>query len=592
MRFSQIATGFAYWVLTILVATVYEFAVRVIVIHKSWTLSTTIEHFVPNLLAVIVVAVVSGLAYGILLLVFRRRTTWLMPSAAAALAAFAAIPAAYYAHTFAGAKPEWILWLVSFGTGLILYLLIFLVLRKLIRPRQSRLTSSRVALFVILLPLLILAGTHVYRAARSPEASIGSIRHIVLISIDTLRYDYVSAYDARHVQTPTLDQIAHEGARFEVAISPVPQTGPSHISMFTGLSPLDHGIFLNGQQLPVRAKTIAHQLRDAGFRTAGFVSGFPLKDFNCNLQTGFNKYDDTMAFNDLFRDVFYGRLLGTLPFFRYGVYRQAHEVTEPALTWLEKNAAKPFFLFLHYYDPHYPYGIKPQRRRFKRPMFVPIPRSDVVNQKRLYAGEVRAVDLQIKRVVDFLKKEGIYDRTLLIVTADHGESLDEHDFFYSHERYIYEQMIRVPLIVRSPALVQPRTVFQKQVAMLDVYKTIASAAGVPPLPGDRGFDLIQLLKGDPARYDRMIPSFHFKYKVEGIRSDRWKLIHNGKAKKKKFELYDLLTDPGETSNRFASEQEIANSLMKHLSFVKAPEINGNDLTKEQIEVLRSLGYIQ
>jgi arylsulfatase A-like enzyme len=587
MSFYQISFAFFIWVSIFVLATFWEFVFRVIFLHPSWTLSNAISRLLPNLAAAAVAGLASGMIYALLLMLFRNRTRWMLPSAAVVLALFAAIPAGHGLFRVVSAQPGWIRWITAIVATLIVYGLVFVALRTLILRRRWKL----VPVFLILVPILLLIAVSLYRNRLQP-VSKGSVRHIVLISIDTLRHDYVSAYDPRNVRTPVLDQIASEGARFEVAIAPVPQTGPSHISMLTGLSPLDHGILENGQPLPREAKTIAHQLREAGYQTAGFVSGYPLKQFNCNLQMGFGVYDDFLAFNDRFRDVYYGELLGSLPFFQWGVYRQAQEVTDPALHWLQKNAASPFFLFLHYYDPHYPYGIKEQRRAFRRPMFVKIPKSDVVNQKRLYAQEVRSVDDQIQRVIDFLRRAGIYDQTLLIVTADHGESLGEHDFFYSHERYIYEQMIRVPLMIRNPVLVEPGTVFQKQVAMLDVYRTIASAAHIKPMPGDRGLNLIELIQNDSSQYERMIPSYHFGYDVEGIRSDRWKLIHNRKMKSKRFELYDLQTDPGEMINRFESEPEIAKLLMQHLPSNEALRKGSKHLTEEQMEVLRSLGYIQ
>ena len=600
MRFPPILSDIFFWVFIFVFGTIYEFAIVLYFSQKWWTSSTAWNAATENLLAVLLVGLALGILYAVITFGLRltkiasKPVNFFTSPAAIASATFIAIPIGFYVFDFFNSSSTLIRWITSIVAGLLFYVLVYILWRKFFLSRRHAL-DRRVWAVIICLPFLFIGVTPIIRnhAFDSKHVSNGKVRNVVLISIDTLRFDHVSSYDPVHVQTPVLDEISREGARFKVAISSIPQTGPSHISMLTGLSPLDHGIHLNGLRLPSSARTIASQLREAGFRTGAFVSGYPLKNFNCNLQTGFGVYNDVLAFNDRFRKVFYGRLLGKLPYFEYGVYRQAHEVTEPTLKWLKRNVDSPFFLFLHYYDPHYPYGIKPQRRRFKRPMWLKIPQKDLPRQKQLYAQEVQAVDVQIGRVVEFLKKSGMYDETLFLITADHGESLGEHGSFYSHERYVYEQMIRVPFILRYPALIHPGTVFDKQVAVLDTYKTISGATGVAPLPGNRGFDLIQLIRSGAANYSRTIPSYHFDYKVEGIRSDEWKLIHNGKSKSNQFELYHLIQDPGEKVNLFSTETVIANKLMRYMSSKNNfSDIDLEHLTAEQIEVLRSLGYLQ
>jgi arylsulfatase A-like enzyme len=601
MRFPPIISGIFLWVFIFVLGTMYEFAIVLYFFQKWWTPSTALNEAAQNVLAVLIVGLALGILYAAIASVLRltkvasKISNFFMSPATIASATFITIPVGFNIYGFFNSYSTLIRWIVSIVACLLCYVLVYVVWRKFFSNPLRRVIGRRSLAVIICCPILFIVVTPIIRnhGFDSKPSSNGKARNVVLISIDTLRFDHVSSYNPVHVQTPVLDEIAREGARFEVAISSIPQTGPSHISMLTGLSPLDHRIWLNGHRLPSSTRTIASQLREAGFQTGAFVSGFPLKNFNCNLQTGFGVYNDVLAFNDRFRKVFYGRLLGKLPYFEYGVYRQAHEVTEPTLEWLKVNADSPFFLFLHYYDPHYPYGIKPQRRRFERPMWIKIPRKALRRQKELYAKEVQAVDLQIGRVIEFLKKAGIYDQTLLLVTADHGESLGEHGAFYNHERYVYEQMIRVPMILRYPALIQAGTVFNKQVAVLDTYKTISGAAGVAPLPGNRGFDLIQLIRSGAPDYGRMIPSYHFDYKVEGIRSDEWKLIHNGKSKLDQFELYQLIQDPGETVNLVSRETEMVKKLIRFMSsknnFI---ETDLEKLTDEQIEVLRGLGYLQ
>ena len=270
----------------------------------------------------------------------------------------------------------------------------------------------------LLLVVIIAAGLWLLLRSISPGQGI---RHIILISIDTCRADYLSCYGYKSKTTPNIDALAAEGVLFENAISPVPQTLPAHSSMFTGTIPPYHGVHDNeGYRLDESNVTLAEILTDAGFTTGAAISAFPL-DSKFGIDQGFESY------NDYFETTLEGHPLEQ---------RRGGETTDVALDWLKKNKDKRFFFFLHYFDPHQAYDPpEPFASRFA---------SD------LYAGEIAYTDHCIGKVVDKLKELGIYDSTLIIITSDHGEMLGEHGEV-THTYFIYQSAIKVPLIFKLPA---------------------------------------------------------------------------------------------------------------------------------------------
>jgi arylsulfatase A-like enzyme len=387
--------------------------------------------------------------------------------------------------------------------------------------------------------------------------------------------------------------------------------------MLTGKIPFDHRVFRNGQKKLPAIPTITKHLRAAGYKTGGFISGAPLKSHLCGLDEGFQTYDDRLALVDFLSETFSAKLIRSALTYDLsdifpeslrgfvsklsarGVYRQAKEVTDPSLRWLEKNYHSPFFLFIHYYDPHYPYGRKAALRYRKRPLIITAKPQDIDQQKRLYGSEIESVDDQIRRVVHFLKQKRIYDQTLLIITSDHGESLGEHNYYYDHERYVYEQLVRVPLIIRYPVLIPSGCIVQSQVALLDLYGTLLTATGLEVSPDTDRPDLISAAKAPAANAKRMILSHHFYYGVDSLRSDNWKIIRTRTPTELKYELYDLSNDPGELNNlsqiRHVQFQNARSMLLKALhSAGEIRKFTAEDqkLSSEEREALQSLGYFR
>src|SRR5439155_16979899 len=233
--------------------------------------------------------------------------------------------------------------------------------------------------FSVVQPLHMLAAT----VAHAPKAR----PNVVLITIDTVRADHVGCYGAKNVQTPTLDSLARDGIVFERAISQVPLTWPSHTVILTGTYPFQNGVQdFTGQPLDPRFRSVAQAFKEHGYRTGAVVSGFVL-DRSWGLARGFDFYDDAFAPNQ-----FKNRDLGL-------VERRAGESVTRALSWLQKNPSRPFFFWLHLYDPHSPYDPpEPYRGQY---------------QKDLYDGEIAYADHELGRLISWLKHSQLYDHSLV-----------------------------------------------------------------------------------------------------------------------------------------------------------------------------------
>ncbi len=453
-----------------------------------------------------------------------------------------------------------------------------------ISPRRL----MRISIFATIGPILIVlflpwVSNSYHQGVKRPD----SADKVILISVDTLRSDYVSAYGSPYIRTPVIDRIAAEGALFKNAITFMPLTGPSHMSMLTGLPPLVHGVLINGFVLPDEISTVTHHLLRAGYRTGGFVSGWPLQIYNSRLDRGFQRYDDNFTWMDYFDGSFCGRFVSDLGLFNRDLSRDAGPTTDSALKWLAKNVESPFFLFLHYYDPHFPYGgILNSCCRLRAE------HEDLPRQKKLYGMEVETVDAQIGRIVSFLKEKGIYDKSLLIFTSDHGENLGEHGHYYEHKS-VYDPVIRVPLIVRYPGKVVPGTIITQQVALTDIFQTIMSAAGLESKQTPDSVDLVGLAGGRFSSTHRVMVTDCFRRQVvkHCVRTNEWKLIRNDDLQRT-YELYHLSTDPNELMNLYNKEPEIGRQLEPFLNRQLGHQVHREveGLSPAQIERLKSLGY--
>ncbi len=291
--------------------------------------------------------------------------------------------------------------------------------------------------------------------------------NVLLITLDTVRADRLGAYGYAKARTPALDALAASGVRFEDAISPVPLTLPAHASIFTGSTPLRHAVHLNGQRtLPSTQRTLAQSFAEAKYRTGAFVGAFVL-DRRFGLDRGFEHYDDEID-----------RENGTSGS-ELEAERPASVVVDRALRWLASlRADEPFFGWVHLYDAHAPY----------RP-------PAGFDGGDPYDGELAYLDSQLARLFEFLQQRGLRERTIVVVTADHGESLGEHAES-THGLLLYRSTLRVPLIVAGPGSGRRGATVTQPVSLIDVAASIAELAGVAAPLAAEGRSLGDLIRGE------------------------------------------------------------------------------------------------
>jgi arylsulfatase A-like enzyme/tetratricopeptide (TPR) repeat protein len=390
---------------------------------------------------------------------------------------------------------------------------------------------------------------------------------VLLVTIDTLRADRLGCYGHASARTPTLDGLAARGALFPVAVAHAPLTAPSHASILTGRTPLGHGVRDNGAYvLPRALRSVAEDFRQAGYRTAGFVSGFPLKR-RFGFDRGFDAYDDHLPRGKDARRTAY-------------VERTADATTDAVLRWLDAPppgpAPAPFFLWVHYFDPHAPYEA---------------PAEHMAGVASPYDGEIAFVDAQLGRILRRIDEVGKGGPTLVLVTADHGESLGEHGED-THGIFVYDSTIRVPFLLAGsgvPPGVAPKTVARG----IDVAPTLLDYAGLPA-KGMEGRSLRRAAAGEtlgdePAYAESLHSQLQYGWApLHAWRTARFKLIEAPRV-----ELYDLEADGGETRDRSAKDPARVESMRRALQRAMATTTPsaGQALDRETAEKLAALGYV-
>ncbi len=403
-------------------------------------------------------------------------------------------------------------------------------------------------------------------------------RHLVIVTIDTLRADHVGAYGDTRAATPHLDALARTGAMASEASAQVPLTRPSHVAIFTGELPTQTGIRdnISPAVLP-SVPLLAEVLKKAGFATGAFVSSVVL-DASSGLGRGFDKYDD-----DFEGPVGTAQFLNTLQ-------EKGDVTTAQAISWLETTRAGApdarVFLWLHLYEPHDPYEPpEPYASRFR---------------ERPYAGEVAFADDLLGRLDAALARLGLTDDTALLVTSDHGEGLGDHGETL-HGFFVYQSTLHVPFFVRAPG-VAPGTRLTNAVQLVDVFPTSLELLGVP-LPGAKlaGRSLAGALRGESAGpqnsvyAESLVPLLHFGWSdLRVMREGRFKYIQAPRP-----ELYDLGTDRGELRNLFATQRSRAEALRAGLGRIldaeRAAAVSSTAAAPaaapELLEKLGALGYV-
>ncbi len=396
--------------------------------------------------------------------------------------------------------------------------------------------------------------------ARSNTTQAGESRGVLLVTIDTLRRDALGAYGGP-ATTPNLDSLAASGARFSQAVAHAVLTLPSHTSIMTGLDPSRHGVHDNvGFRASETLYTWAERLQEAGFATGAFVGAFPL-DSQFGLSQGFEVYDD-----------YYGSVASS-PFRM--IERPGDEVVAAARRWIRRQRGD-WFAWVHVYDPHAPY--------------TPPAPYDERHPDAPYVGEIEFVDASLAPLLGDASRRG----AMVIVTADHGESLGEHGE-ETHGVFAYEATLAVPLIVAGLPGIRPGSVISERVAHEDLLPTVLDALGLPA-DGTEGRSLLPLLRGQEFAADRYVyfeslsPNLARNWApLRGVYDGPWKFIDLPLP-----ELYRVAEDPGETRNLADGEAvtlaRLKRLLDDHLAGAGGPETRVTE-DPATLRRLRALGYV-
>jgi arylsulfatase A-like enzyme/predicted Zn-dependent protease len=400
--------------------------------------------------------------------------------------------------------------------------------------------------------------------------------NVLLITLDTTRADRIGAYGYGAAETPWLDALAAESVLFETTVTPTAFTLPSHSTIMTGLYPPFHGMRLNGGSALADVQvTLAEELSEAGYRCGAVIAAFVL-DQRWGLSQGFDSFEDDIAMEPE------QKLDLAL------VQRRADRVVDLGVEWLEAEDDRPFFAWLHLYDPHIPYDPpEPFATRFAGR-----------GLSGLYDGEIAFTDLHVGRALDWLEQRGMAENTVVVVVGDHGESLGEHGET-EHGYFVYDATVRVPFIIRVPGADLQGIRVPAQVRTIDVLPTILDLVDVEAPEKVHGQSLVPLMlepdgEGPGPAYSESM-SVHLQYgwsALYSLRTEEHKYIDAPRA-----ELYALANDPLETRNLLGDLPGIAERLRTELAGLReeieagAPETQEADLDEDTLTMLAALGYV-
>jgi len=398
-------------------------------------------------------------------------------------------------------------------------------------------------------------------------------RSAVLVTVDTLRADVLGAYGGRLGASPNLDRLAEGGVLFEQAHAASSNTLPSHSTLLTGKHPFRHGVRSNiAGQLGAEQITVAERLAEAGFTTAAEVASVVLAS-HTGIGQGFASFRDTRSPDvalpepDPSLSAEMKLSLST---------RNAEDITSRGIEFLEAHAGQAFFLWLHYYDPHWPYTPpEPFKSRFQRRLasvgLAAEPGADKPpDREHFYAAEVAYVDAELGRLVSALQRLGLAERTLLAVTSDHGEALGEHGE-NTHGYFVYQSTMWVPLILWGPSGLPEGRRVARPVRPVDLAPTLLAWLGAPALDDADGESLWPLIEAPDVGPERLVYGESVELKrvfgapvLRFVREGDWKYVHKPRPA-----LYDLSSDATERRNLAAEEPARATRLLARLEALVA-----------------------
>jgi len=408
------------------------------------------------------------------------------------------------------------------------------------------------------------------RADRERTAAAPPLRplNLVVVTIDTLRPDHLHCYGYSKIETPSVDSVAASGVLFENAVTQTPLTPPSHASIFTGLYPTVHHVRdTGGFILQPSSTTLATMLQQQGWDTAAFVSSAVLKKL-FGLSQGFAVYDDQMPKPGSSRD------------FLEDPERRAGDTVDRTLRWLETQSGKPYFLWVHLYDPHLPYQPpSPFKEKYK---------------DRPYDGEIAYADRELGRLFEAVRKKSPADKTIIALLSDHGESLGEHGE-YSHGVFLYDATLRIAFLISGPGVPVGMRI-KEQARAIDFLPTVLELMGGKAPASVQGASLVPSFTGHdtPAAVsyaETLYPKINMGWaELRAIRTNHWKYVRAPKP-----ELYDLSHDPAETTNviqaHAAEVQRFESQLKAVVGSDGTEKVETSLIDARTLDQLKSLGYV-
>lgn len=434
--------------------------------------------------------------------------------------------------------------------------------------------------------------------------------NVILIVIDALRADHLGCYGYERQTSPHLDAFAKEGVLFENCYVQASWTKPSTASLLTSLYPTVHQAIYHGSALPPNVVTLAEMLKEQGYLTYSYVANPNLKTI-FNFDQGFDFYDDY-----LMRDKLYYAAMRNFrknfPFFKkitektfcFSDRDNIKLANKRIIPWLKKYSKNNFFMYLHYMDPHDPYSPPPPYDKM-----YPYIKGDRDSEKlSLYDGEIRFVDEYIGRLFEKLKTLGVYDKSLIVITSDHGEAFGEHND-ERHGHTVYNELLEVPLIIKLPDSTEANVRIEKQVRSIDILPFILDFLKISykePLDGNSLLPLLNSNENeDFCEYVYVDNNYDEIYVLKGlVENNEWKYIYTERSPLRDVkelgheELYNLIDDPEELNNLIKQHPGILKTMRKKLDFYKqdcekkAIAPSQVELDSETIRNLKSLGYLQ
>lgn len=497
-------------------------------------------------------------------------------------------------NDFLGLLSNNMIFIIIVGVGLVAMWPLFVLLTKLNWTKISRIVTSefirRTGIILVVLLLLLNIGVVIDKNMNSAKGP-----NVILISVETLRPDHLSCYGYERNTSPNIDKFAEESVLYEHCYAHAPSTGPSCSAFLSGFLPHETKVLDNSMRFPLGVWTLAERLKEGGYRTCGVVSNYVLRRHR-NFHQGFDDYDDKMDQKELTRGM---------------PERIAENTTASAIKILKRQRAAGFFMWIHYQDPHGPYtprkpydslffnhNQRPKELKFNDSVsgLSGIPsyqrldnHNDFHHYVAQYDGEIRYFDEHFGRLIKALKELGLYDTSLIIFTADHGEAMGEENCFFAHGHSLHNNQIHVPLMIRYGSVSSGRR--SDLVQHIDIVPTILKIVGIPTEFRLRGRNLLAPHVESPIIYSEM------RLDRASVIVDGFKLVMD----KKRTSLYDIGNDPFEQLDLSQSVNYLKHliRLMSALQRLRNEDFIGEQavvklpvLTEEERQKLRSLGYIE